>query len=469
MVFSLTMLPPVGISLVFSDGNSSAFLSACIVLLILGLMVWYPARLNRRELRLRDAFMVVALFWIVLGLAGSLPLIISAAPDVSITDAIFESVSGLTTTGATVLVGLDSLPHSILYYRQQMQWLGGMGIVILAVALLPILGVGGMSLYKAETPGPVKDNKLTPRVTQTARMLWAVYLAITIACATGYLLAGMNWFDAVGHAFSTVSIGGFSHYDASLGQFDSPAVEAVAIVFMLIGATNFALHFMAWRNGRFGVYLSDPECQAFLRFMLTICAITIVYLLVAGDYDDYRSLAMDGIFQAVSIGTTSGFTTSHYHHWPGALPVLLLFSSFVGGCAGSTAGGMKVIRCLLLMKQGRREVFRLVHPSAEIPVRIGGRAISTRVIDAVWGFFAVYVGVFAVLLLLLMMAGLDQVTAFSAVAASLNNLGPGLGGVAENYAALGDFQKWVCILAMLLGRLEIFTLLILFTKTYWQK
>jgi trk system potassium uptake protein TrkH len=469
MVFSLTMLPPAGISAIFSDGSYAAFLTAFLVLLSLGLLVWYPVRASQRDLRLRDAFMVVALFWIVLGVAGSLPLIISAAPAVSLTEAIFESVSGLTTTGATVLVGLDNLPRSILYYRQQMQWLGGMGIVILAVALLPMLGVGGMSLYKAETPGPVKDNKLTPRVTQTARMLWVVYLTITIACAVGYFLAGMNWFDALGHAFSTVSIGGFSHYDASLGQFDNPAIEIVAVVFMLIGATNFALHFTAWRTGRFNVYLSDPECQAFLRFMLATGVFTIVYLMIAGDYEEIDSLIMDGVFQSVSIGTTAGFTTSHYHHWPGALPVLLIFSSFVGGCAGSTAGGMKVIRCLLLMKQGRREVVRLVHPSAEIPVRIGGRAVSARIIDAVWGFFAVYVGVFVVLLLLLMAAGLDQVTAFSAVSASLNNLGPGLGEVANNYAALGNFEKWVCILAMLLGRLEIFTLLILFTKTYWQR
>ena len=469
MLFSLTMLPPLGISMFYRDGSQSAFLIAFLVLLAIGLLVWLPARSNRRDLRLRDAFMVVALFWIVLGTAGSLPLMVSEAPSVSVTDAIFEAISGLTTTGATILVGLDTLPRSILYYRQQLQWLGGMGIVILAVALLPMLGVGGMSLYKAETPGPVKDNKLTPRVTQTARMLWVVYLTITIACAIGYVLAGMSWFDAIGHAFSTVSIGGFSHYDASLGQFDNAAVEIVAIVFMLIGATNFALHFTAWRSGRFNVYFTDPECQAFLRFMLTVSGLTVAYLLVAGDYEDTKSLVMDGVFQAVSIGTTSGFTTSHYHHWPGALPVLLIFSSFIGGCAGSTAGGMKVVRCLLLMKQGRREVVRLVHPSAEIPVRLGSRAVSPKVMDAVWGFFAVYVGVFAILLLLLMVAGLDQVTAFSAIAASLNNLGPGLGGVAENYAALTDFEKWVCILAMLLGRLEIFTLLILFTKTYWQK
>jgi len=318
-------------------------------------------------------------------------------------------------------------------------------------------------------PGPVKDAKLTPRITQTARMLWIVYVAITAACAVGYLLAGMSLFDAVGHAFATVAIGGFSHYDANIGEFDSRAVELVAVLFMLVGAMNFGLHFTAWRSGRFGAYWRDPECSTFLRMMLGLSALTLVYLLLAGDYDDTLQLAADGIFQAVSVATTTGFTTSHYHHWPAGLPVLLLFASFVGGCAGSTAGGLKVVRCLLLLKQGRREIVRLVHPAAEIPVQLGGRAVPARVVDAVWGFFAVYVGVFAVLMLAMMASGLDQVTAFAAVAATINNLGPGLGDVALNYASIGGVAKWLCVLAMLLGRLEIFTLLLLFTVTFWRK
>ncbi len=469
MVFSLTMLPPVGVSLHYGDGSWTAFMAAFAWLTGVGALIWWPARHDRRDLRLRDGFVVVTLFWTVLGLAGALPLFISPQPDIGITDAIFESVSGLTTTGATVLAGLDALPRSILYYRQQLQWLGGMGIVILAVALLPMLGVGGMSLYRAEMPGPVKDAKLTPRITQTARMLWIVYVAITAACAAGYLLAGMSAFDAIGHAFATVAIGGFSHYDASIGQFDSRAVEFVAVLFMLVGAMNFGLHFTAWRSGRFDAYWRDPECSAFLRLMLGLSALTLLYLLLAGEYEDTLMLAADGIFQAVSIATTTGFTTSHYHHWPAGLPVLLLFASFVGGCAGSTAGGLKVVRCLLLLKQGRREIVRLVHPAAEIPVQLGGRAVPARVIDAVWGFFAVYVGVFVVLMLAMMASGLDQITAFAAVAATINNLGPGLGDVALNYATIGDIAKWVCVLGMLLGRLEIFTLLLLFTVTFWRK
>jgi trk system potassium uptake protein TrkH len=469
MVFSLSMLPPVGVALFYGDGGFAAFLAAFGWLLAVGAAIWWPVRHDRRDLRLRDGFVVVTLFWTVLGIAGALPLYLSPQPAIGLTDAIFESMSGLTTTGATVLVGLESLPRAVLYYRQQMQWLGGMGIVILAVALLPMLGVGGMALYRAEMPGPVKDAKLTPRITQTARMLWVVYVAITAACAAGYFLAGMSLFDAVGHAFSTVAIGGFSHYDASMGYFESRAVELVAVFFMLVGAMNFGLHFVAWRSGRFGIYWRDPECAAFLRLMLLLCMVTVTYLLIAGDYDDTLELATDGVFQAISVATTTGFTTSHFHHWPGGLPVLLLFASFIGGCAGSTAGGLKVVRCLLLVKQGRREIIRLVHPNAEIPVQLGGRAVPLRIVDAVWGFFAVYVGVFAVLMLSLMATGLDQVTAFSAIAATLNNLGPGLGGVAQNYAAIGPVGKWVCVLAMLLGRLEIFTLLILFTVTFWRK
>ena len=469
MVFSLTMLPPVGVSVYYADGSHPAVLAAAAWLIAVGAVIWWPARRDRRDLRLRDGFVVVTLFWTVLGVAGALPLYISPQPEIGVTDAIFEAVSGLTTTGATVLTGLDALPKSILYYRQQLQWLGGMGIVILAVALLPMLGVGGMSLYRAEMPGPVKDAKLTPRITQTARMLWVVYVTITAACAGAYWLAGMGPFDAIGHAFATVAIGGFSHYDASIGQFDSRSIELVAVFFMLVGAMNFGLHFMAWRHGRFNVYWRDPECQAFLRLMATLSAVTLVYLLLAGDYDDTLQLAADGLFQAVSVATTTGFTTSHFHHWPAGLPVLLLFASFIGGCAGSTAGGLKVVRCPLLVKQGRREIVRLVHPAAEIPVQLGGRAVPLRVVDAVWGFFAVYVGVFTVLMLSLMATGVDQVTAFSAIAATLNNLGPGLGEVAYSYAALSGVGKWICVMAMLLGRLEIFTLLLLFTVTFWRK
>lgn len=468
MVFSLTMLPPVVIGWWYGDGAVMAFIGAFSVTLITGLACWLPVIRDKRELRLRDGFVVVVLFWAVLGLFGSLPLIISERPSVSVTDAIFESLSGLTTTGATVLVGLDTLPKSILFYRQELQWLGGMGIIVLAVAILPILGVGGMQLYRAETPGPIKDNKLTPRITETAKALWYLYLGLTIVCAVAYWLAGMGLFDAVSHSFSTVAIGGFSTHDASMGYFDNATIEAIAVIFMLLSGANFSLHFIAWRTQSLLPYIKDAEFKTYLGVMIGVSGICMLYLYMTWTYPAFGSIH-HGIFQTVSIGTTTGFTTAAYHTWPGFLPVLLLFLSFMGGCAGSTGGGIKVIRCLLLTKQGLRELVRLVHPNAKVAVKIGSKAMDDRVIDAVWGFFSTYMAVFVFMLLALMAAGYDQITAFSAVAATLNNLGPGLGEVGSNYAGLNDVSKWILCVSMLLGRLEIFTLIVLITPTFWRK
>ncbi|HEY5719445.1 MAG TPA: TrkH family potassium uptake protein [Gammaproteobacteria bacterium] len=468
-LFSITMLPPLAVSLVTGDGAHPAFASAFVMILVLGLVSWFPVRKQRSELRLRDGFMIVALFWTVLGLSGALPLVLAERPHMPLTDAVFESFSGLTTTGATVLVGIDVLPTSILWYRQQLQWLGGMGIIVLAVAILPMLGIGGMQLYRAETPGPMKDSKLTPRITETAKALWYIYLGLTITCAVFYWLAGMSGFDAIAHSFSTVAIGGFSTHDASMGYFDSALIEAVAVVFMFLSGANFALHFLAWRRMSMNPYLGDPEFRAYFTGLAIVAVLTTASLFLTGTFDSFGSALHHGIFQAVSIGTTTGFTTAEYFAWPIFLPVLLIFSSFVGGCAGSTGGGLKVIRFLLLVKQGVREIQRLVHPNAQIPVKIGNKVLPERVIQAVWGFFAVYVATFSMMLLILMANGLDQVTAFSAVAACLNNLGPGLGDVGLHYASINDFSKWVLAFAMLLGRLEIFTLLVLLTPTFWRR
>ena len=377
-------------------------------------------------------------------------------------------MSGLTTTGATVLMGLDELPKSILYYRQQLQWLGGMGIIVLAVAVLPMLGVGGMQLYRAETPGPVKDTKLTPRITETAKALWYVYLAFTIACALSYMAAGMGWFDALCHAFSTVAIGGFSTHDLSIGYFDSTAINIVAIIFMFCAGINFSLHFYAWRYVSITHYGQDPEFKAYAFVLVVLSVIVVASLFQFQYFDRPGQNIIHGIFQAVSIATTTGFTTANFSAWPAALPVLLIFSSFIGGSAGSTAGGIKVIRWLLIYKQGVREIARLVHPSAEIPVKLGNKAVGYRVVDAVWGFFSIYVIVFGVMLLVVMSTGVDQITAFSAVAATLNNLGPGLGDVSAGFMILPDTAKWVSVAGMLLGRLEIFTLLVLITPTFWR-
>ncbi|MCP4409581.1 MAG: potassium transporter [Gammaproteobacteria bacterium] len=469
MVFSLTMLPPAMVGWWYGDGAVVAFLDAFAVTLLTGVLCWLPVMKVKREMRLRDGFVVVVIFWTVLGLFGALPLIISDRPSVSVTDAVFESLSGLTTTGATVLVGLDTLPKSILFYRQELQWLGGMGIIVLAVAILPILGVGGMQLYRAETPGPVKDTKLTPRITETAKALWYLYLGLTIVCAIAYWLAGMDIFDAVSHSFSTVAIGGFSTHDASMGYFDSAMIEAIAVIFMLLSGANFGLHFIAWRTQSLLTYARDAEFKTYIGVLSVVAAICVSYLYITATYSIFGSALHHGIFQAVSIGTTTGFTTAAYHTWPGFLPVLLLFLSFMGGCAGSTGGGIKVIRCLLLTKQGLRELVRLVHPNAQIVVKIGRKPMDDRIIEAVWGFFSTYVAVFAVMLLILMAAGYDQVTAFSAVAATLNNLGPGLGDVGSNFAGLNNVSKWTLCVSMLLGRLEIFTLLVLITPTFWRK
>jgi trk system potassium uptake protein TrkH len=468
MLFSMTMLLPVLISIGFSDHAWLSFVEGFAFTFLSGLAIWFPLRKSRKDLRLRDGFLIVALFWTVLGTFGALPLFFADAPVMSFTDAVFESMSGLTTTGATVITGIDSLPKSILYYRQQLQWLGGMGIIVLAVAILPMLGVGGMQLYRAETPGPVKDTKLTPRITETAKALWYVYLAFTTLCMLGYMAAGMDWFDALCHAFSTVAIGGFSTHDLSIGHFDSTAINIVTIAFMFLAGINFSLHFFAWKNISVRHYLQDPEFRAYGFVLLILSAIVVVSLFWNDTYTDAQAGVVDGVFQAVSIATTTGFTTANYAAWPGALPVLLIFASFIGGCAGSTAGGIKVIRWLLIAKQGMREIVRLIHPSAEIPVKIGNKAVPFRVVDAVWGFFSVYVVVFSVMLILMMATGLDQVTAFSAVAAALNNLGPGLGEVAAGFMTVPDPAKWIAVIGMLLGRLEIFTLLVLVTPTFWR-
>jgi trk system potassium uptake protein TrkH len=469
IIFSSALLPPAAVGLYYDDGAVLPFIEGFVLLLLTGFLLYLPVRKHKKELRLRDGFLVVVLFWGMLGIAGGLPLYLSDINQISVTDAVFESISGLTTTGATVIVGLDDLPHSILFYRQELQWLGGMGIIVLAVAVLPMLGIGGMQLFRAETPGPVKDNKLTPRITETAKALWYIYLGLTVSCCLAYWLAGMSFFDAVAHAFSTIAIGGFSTHDASMGYFDSTAIELIAVVFMLASGVNFALHFTAFRNVSLKPYQRDAEFRTYIGVLAVVSVITIGYLQATKTFESTTESIVEGLFQVVSIGTTAGFTTADYYSWPGFLPVLLLYVSFIGGCSGSTGGGIKVIRILLLVKQGVRELRRLIHPNAQITVKIGRKPLPEKVIEAVWGFFAAYFAISALMILTLMATGLDQETAFSAVAACLNNLGPGLGDVGQNFASINDFAKWTLCLAMLLGRLEIFTLLVLLTPGFWRK
>ncbi|MBA4502927.1 TrkH family potassium uptake protein [Marinobacterium marinum] len=468
MIFSITQLPPLAVSLYYQDLGHWAFFTAFAITLITGFIIWVPVYTVRQELSIRDGFLVTVLFWTVLGVFGSLPLMLSEEPGLSAVDAVFESISGLTTTGATVMTGLDDLPPSILFYRQQLQWLGGMGIIVLAVAILPMLGIGGMQLYRAETPGPVKDNKLTPRITETAKALWYIYLSLTVTCALAYWLAGMTLFDAIGHSFSTVAIGGFSTHDASMGYFDSAAIEVIGIFFMTVAGINFALHFFAWRHHTLLHYLKDPEVRFYLSLLGLITLLTLFVLVMTETYPAVESLRK-AAFMVVSVATTTGFATADFANWPAMLPFMLFVLAFVGGCASSTAGGMKAIRVLLILKQGYREILRLIHPNAVIPIKLGQRPIPDPILQAVWGFFSVYLMVFVVMLLALLATGLDQVTAWSAVGATLNNLGPGLGEVAAHFGGLNPTAKWILCLAMLLGRLEVFTMLVLFTPAFWRR
>lgn len=467
MIFSVTLVPPMLVSIIYEDGTLNAFLYALFITFGIGFLVWLPVHNHKQELKTRDGFIITVLFWLVLAFSGSVPLYLTEQPALSYTDAFFESLSGWTTTGATVITGLDELPKSILWYRQQLQWLGGMGIIVLAVAVLPMLGIGGMQLFRTEIPGPVKDSKLTPRITETAKALWYIYLSITIVCAVAYWFAGMSLFDAIGHSFSTVAIGGFSTHDASLGYFDSPAIEAIAMVFMIISILNFGLHFFAWKNKSIIHYFLDSEFKFLFYIMFGGALLTISALWLTDTYSLSESVR-NGLFQLVSVATTTGFGTSGFAEWPVFLPVLLFMMAFIGGCAGSTGGGIKVIRVLLIYKQGIREIHRLIHPNAIIPVKINKRTVNDRVLESVWGFFSVYVLTYMVMMVALLATGLDHVTAFSAVGACLNNLGPGLGEVAAHYGNIGDVAKWILSITMLLGRLEIFTFLVLLSPAFWR-
>lgn len=468
MLFSISLLPPIGVAFWYDDQGHWTFLLAFAITLITGLLLWYPTHGLQQELRTREGFLITALFWLVLALFGALPFIFFEATELSLVDAFFEALSGLTTTGATVLVELDKLPRSLLYYRQQLQWLGGIGIVVIAVAILPMLGVGGMQLYRAETPGPLKDSKLTPRITQTAKALFIVYLSLTLACGLAYWLAGMTPFDAVGHAYSTVAIGGFSTHDASIGFYDSPLIWAICMAFMVLSGMNFALHFLAWQGRSLRHYLTDPECRFYLWVLLCGAVIAVCSLYLSGTYGFGNSL-LHGSFSLISSLTTAGFITTDRSFWPAWLLLLIFLCSIGGGCAGSTGGGLKQIRVLLIAKQGLGEIRRLIHPNAIQPLKIGERTVSNRVIEAVWGFFAVYLAAYLVLCQLLLATGLDFTTAFSTVGACINNFGRGLGDVAVHYGDLNTPAKWILCVAMLLGRLEVFTLLVLFTPMFWRR
>ncbi len=470
MIFGLTMLLPLVVAFWLDDVTLLAFHKAILVTIICGCVMWLTTRRHRRELQVRDGFLLVVLVWSVLPAFAALPLLFSL-PDLSFTKAYFEATSGLTASGGTVLTGLDMLPSSLNLWRTEMVWMGGMGLIVLAVAILPLLGVGGRQMFKAETPGPMKDTKLTPRIAETAKGLWLVYAGITLACASAYKLAGMTWLDAVMHAFTTVGLGGFSSHDASFAYWDSPLIESIAILFMLIAGVNFATHFLAWRGKSFSPYRYDLEAGLFIAIILASCLMLTLYLWFMGVYPDLLTAWRYASFNTVSVATTTGYSNTDYNLWPIFAPLWVLFLCCFCSSSGSTGGGIKMIRAQILFKQIFREMVKIMHPQAVLPVKLGGSVVPNRIIFAVLAFLSIYVTSIVSLTLILTLSGLDAITAFSAIVASINNLGPGLSqvGPAATFAGLTDFQTWVCSFAMLLGRLELFTLLIVFTPTFWRK
>jgi len=470
MVFAATMLVPLTFAFFGGDAALPAYDGAIFITFSVGLVLFLACRRFKRELQPRDGFLLVSLVWTVLPAFGALPLMFHLK-DLSFTDAYFEAVSGLTTTGATVLAGLDSLPTSINVWRCFMVLIGGMGILVLAVAILPLLGVGGSQLFKAETPGPMKDQKLTPRIAETARGLWTVYFAIALACFLAFRAAGMGWADAFMHMCSTMGLGGFSSHDASFAQFNSPAIEGVAIVFMMIAGVNFALYFVAWkRRSLWGVWRDVEARMWFVAMGLSVLGIA-AFLTSHGVYATFAESLRHAAFNVVSIASTTGFSSVDYAKWPIFAPVLMLFLCCFATCAGSTGGGIKMVRALILVKGARRELKRIVHPRSVVPVTLGGTAVGSDVLQSVLAFMLFYGAVMVGATMLLLFTGLDVVSAFTAIVACINNTGPGLGqvGPAGNFQGLTDFQTWVCSITMLLGRLELFSILVLFTSSFWRK
>ncbi len=470
VLFALLMGVPLAFALTEKDAAVDAFLMAMAITAVTGLLLSAVMRRFKRELQPRDGFLLVTLTWMLLPAFGALPLML-AIPGLSFTDAYFEAMSGLTTTGATVLTGLDHLPVSVNVWRCFMVFVGGMGIIVLVVAILPLLGVGAMQLFKSETAGPMKDQKLTPRMADTARGLWGVYFGMAVACMLAYRWAGMGWADAFMHMCSTMGLGGFAAYDASFAAFNSPLIEAVAVVFMLLAGVNFSLYFLVWRRRSLGVLLRDTEARAYAALMVASVLLVAVFLSLNNVYPSFTESLRHAAFNVVSIATTTGFASVDYAQWPIFAPVFMLFLCSFATCAGSTGGGIKLVRSLLLQKQALRELTRIVHPRAVVPVTLGGQVVSPQVMQSVLAFMLIYGLVMVVVSMLLLLSGMDLISAATAAIACINNTGPGLGqvGPANNYQGLTDFQTWVCSAAMLLGRLELLSVLVLLTPQFWRK
>lgn len=470
MIFGLTYILPVATSMYFGDGMAEHFLRGMSLNIGIGGMLAGATMRYRGDVKTRDGYLLVACFWLLMASAATLPLM-WGLPELSFTDAFFETTSGLTTTGSTVLVGLDNLAPSLNLWRHELNWIGGLGIIVLAVAILPLLGIGGMQLYKVEIAGPIKDSKITPRINQTARLLWMVYAGLTISCIFCLKLVGMGWFDAICHAFSTMSLGGLSTHDANIGYFNSSAIELVLTIFMLISAMNFAVHYQALQQHSLKPYFADPEAMPMLGVIAGSILVCSAYLSQHAVYPDFLTSLQHVTFNLVSVSTTAGFVSVDFATWPPFVPWWILYLTCITACTGSTGGGIKMFRTLLLWKQAGREMFSVLHPSAINPIRIGNMPIPNKIIFSVLAFIFLYFIAIVALTFSLLFSGLDPVAALSAVLACINNAGPGLELVnfAKNYQGLTNFQTWICSIAMLLGRFEVFTLLMLFTPAFWRK
>jgi len=462
MFFSLSFVIPMAISLIFDDSALNIFIITFAIIFSLGLFGWLVSRDAGDDLSQKDGFIIITFFWVVLSIAGSIPFILIGMP---LVDAFFESMSGITTTGATVISNLDDLPESVLFYRQLLQWMGGMGLIVLAIAVMPLLGIGGGQIYKTEIPGAMNDQKLTPRIKETAQALWLIYLVLTVFCALFYYFAGMSGFDAVSHSLSTVSIGGFSTHNESIGYYNNGLIEVVCIAFMLLSALSFTLHYFAIYMKKPLKYFYDPELKFFISILLVIFTISMtVNMLSTTEEASIREL----LFHTVSMVTTTGFAIGDSSQWNPSIGFLLLIGAFIGACSGSVGGGIKSWRVLIMINYAYINLKKMIHPNAVISLKIGNKNVENDVASSVWGFFSIYVISFVILLLGLVMTGLDFESAFSAIGACLNNLGPGLGEVSQTYESVSPAGKGILSFAMILGRLEIFTLLVLFTPVFWK-
>ena len=464
LFFSFSYVFPIIVSIIFKDGALDIFIKTFLTVSSIGVLGLLVTRNIKNELSQKDGFVIIVMFWLILSIAGSVPFYLSG---MSVMDSFFESMSGITTTGATVISQIDALPESILFYRQLLQWMGGMGLIVLAIAVMPLLGIGGGQIYKTEIPGAMGEQRLTPRIKETAQALWLIYLGLTIACSLLYFLGGMSIFDAIAHSMSTVAIGGFSTHNESIGYFNSNFIEIVCIFFMLLSAISFTLHYFSFYKRKPLKYFYDPELKFFISILLLIFffAILISRLNSAENPPNILEIA----FHSVSMVTTTGFSVAETNNWPMSLSFLLLVGAFIGSCSGSVGGGVKSWRVMIMLNHSYSNIMKIIHPNSVISLKIGTRNVDDQVATSVWGFFSIYVMSFIVLLFAVLISGLDFESAFSAVGACLNNLGPGLGVVSENYSGISSFAKGVLAFAMLLGRLEIFTLLVILTPMFWSK